>query len=60
MLYGLFFTVGGIVNTSSSIPPGLYRKVDKPLGIGKLVVFCPPNLPVFQAARDSGRTTTPT
>jgi conjugative transfer signal peptidase TraF len=51
LLSGLFFTMGGIINTGSSVPPGLYWKVDKPLAIGKVVVFCPPNLPEFQEAR---------
>ncbi len=39
------------MNTGSSIPPGLYWKVDKPLSIGKTVVLCPPNQPIFQEAR---------
>jgi conjugative transfer signal peptidase TraF len=54
LLCGGFFTMGGIVNTSSTIPTGLYKKVDEPLTIGKIVVFCPPNKPEFQAARDRG------
>ncbi len=51
---GLFFTLGGIVYTGSNIPAGLYLRVDKPLGMGKLVTFCPPDEPVFQAARKNG------
>ncbi len=54
LLCGAFFTMGGIVNTRSTIPSGLYWKVDKPLGIGKTVVFCPPNRPEFQEALDRG------
>jgi conjugative transfer signal peptidase TraF len=54
LLCGGFFTMGGIVNTSSTIPTGLYKKVDEPLAIGKIVVFCPPNKAEFQAARDRG------
>lgn len=54
MLCGGFFTMGGIVNTGSTIPAGLYWKVDEPLTIGKTVVFCPPNTPEFRAARDRG------
>ena len=50
-LCGGFFTMGGIVNTGTSIPPGLYWKVEKPLTIGKTVVFCPPNRQEFQDAR---------
>jgi conjugative transfer signal peptidase TraF len=51
LLCGGFFTMGGIVNTGSSIPPGLYLKVDKPVAIGKAVVFCPPNRQEFQEAK---------
>ena len=54
LIVGGFFTLGGIVNTSNSVPPGLYRKVDKPLGLGKIVVFCPPNRPDFQEALKRG------
>lgn len=54
LLCGGFFTMGGMVNTDSTVPPGLYWKVDKPLGIGKIVLFCPPNRPEFQAARENG------
>jgi conjugative transfer signal peptidase TraF len=46
--------MGGFVNTSSTIPTGLYKKVDEPLTIGKIVVFCPPNQSEFQTARDNG------
>lgn len=48
---GLFFTLGGLVYTGSNIPAGLYFRVDKPLGLGKMVTFCPPDQPVFQDAR---------
>lgn len=51
LLCGGFFTMGGIINSDSSIPPGLYWKVEKPLAIGKTVVFCPPNRPEFQEAK---------
>jgi conjugative transfer signal peptidase TraF len=54
LICGVFFTMGGIINSGSSIPPGLYWKVDKPLAIGKTVVLCPPNEPVFQEARQLG------
>jgi conjugative transfer signal peptidase TraF len=51
LICGAFFTMGGMVNTGSNVPPGLYWKVDKPLAVGKTVVFCPPNRPEFQEAR---------
>ena len=54
LLCGAFFILGGIVNTDTNVAPGLYWKVDKPLGIGKTVVYCPPNLPAFQDARSRG------
>ncbi|MBK8815493.1 MAG: conjugative transfer signal peptidase TraF [Methylococcaceae bacterium] len=54
LMCGVFFTMGGIVNTGSSIPPGLYWKVDKPLAVGKTVVLCPANQPIFQQARKKG------
>lgn len=54
LICGVFFTMGGIVNSGASIPPGLYWKVDKPLALGKAVVFCPANKPVFQDARKRG------
>jgi conjugative transfer signal peptidase TraF len=54
LVCGGFFTMGGLVNTHSTIPTGLYKKVDEPLTIGKVVVFCPPNKPEFQAARERG------
>lgn len=52
---GAFFTMGGMANTSTTVSPGLYWKVDKPLAIGKIVVFCPPNRPEFQEAKTNGK-----
>lgn len=54
LLCGGFFTMGGLVNTRTTVPAGLYWKVDKPLAVGKIVLFCPPNRPEFQAARENG------
>lgn len=51
---GLFFTMGGMVNSSSSIPPGLYWAVDKPIAKDRYIAFCPPNRPEFKQALDSG------
>jgi conjugative transfer signal peptidase TraF len=50
LIYGAFITMGGVINTSSGIPPGFYLKVDKPLAVGKTVMFCPPNKAEFQDA----------
>lgn len=54
LVCGGFFTMGGIVYIGSNIPAGLYMRVDKPLGIGKMVTFCPPDSPVFHNAKKSG------
>ena len=54
LIVGGFFTIGGIVYTGSTIPIGLYTRVDRPLAIGKLVTFCPPDNAVFQDARKNG------
>ncbi|MBM4208766.1 MAG: conjugative transfer signal peptidase TraF [Gammaproteobacteria bacterium] len=54
LIGGAFFTMGGIVYTGSTIPAGLYLREDKPLAIGKLVTFCPPDLPVFHEAKQNG------
>ncbi len=51
---GGFFTLGGVVNTGSSIPRGLYIKIDKPLAANRYVTFCPPNRPDFQDALKRG------
>ena len=55
LVIGGFFTLGGVVNTSSSIPRGLYTKIDKPLSVGRYVNFCPPNRPDFQEALKQGQ-----
>jgi conjugative transfer signal peptidase TraF len=54
LIAGVFVTMGGIINTADSIPTGLYKKVDKPLAIGKTVLFCPPDKPEFQEALKRG------
>lgn len=54
LVIGVFFTMGGIVYTGSNIPKGLYWRVDKPLAVGKLVTFCPPDKPVFHDAKKNG------
>jgi conjugative transfer signal peptidase TraF len=54
LMCGVFFTMGGIVYTGQNIPPGLYLRVDKPLGLDKMVTLCPPDLPVFHEAKKNG------
>src|SRR5687768_4542868 len=42
------------VNTTRSIPVGLYRIVDEPVGKGAYVIFCPPRSSLFDEARERG------
>ena len=48
------FAAGLRFNTTRSIPVGLYRIVDEPVGKGAYVIFCPPRLDVFDEARARG------
>src|SRR5690606_860314 len=41
---------GFYINTTSSLPVGLYRIVDKPVSKGAYVAFCPPQRDVFDWA----------
>jgi conjugative transfer signal peptidase TraF len=45
---------GARVNTSGSIPLGLYWTSDAPVGKGAYVLFCPPQASVFEEARRRG------
>ena len=47
--------VAGIrINTSPSIPVGVYWMTQRPIQVGEYVIFCPPNRPVFQDALARG------
>ena len=48
------FAAGLRVNTTRSIPVGLYRIIDEPVEKGAYVVFCPPKLDVIDEARARG------
>ena len=52
---GIFFLMGGVVNTNSSIPPGLYWAVNKPIAQDRYITLCPPNRPEFKEALDRGQ-----
>lgn len=39
-----------VVNTSASFPPGLYLKTHEAPQKGDLVLFCPPDTPIFHEA----------
>ena len=48
------FAAGMRVNTTRSIPVGVYRIVDEPVEKGAYVIFCPPKLDVFDEAKERG------
>ncbi|SEA68958.1 conjugative transfer signal peptidase TraF [Nitrosospira multiformis] len=48
------FAAGLRVNTTRSIPVGIYRLTDDPVGKGEYVIFCPPQSPLFDEARERG------
>lgn len=51
---GLLYWCGARVNTTLSIPLGLYWRVDKPVQRGAYVMFCPPQVEVFGQAKQRG------
>ncbi len=47
------FQISGIyINTTLSLPVGFYKVVDEPIVSGAYVAFCPPQIEVFDMARD--------
>lgn len=50
----LCYAVGARVNTSKSIPLGLYWTSDKPVEKGAYVLFCPPQVGVIAEAKHRG------
>ncbi|MCE7913918.1 MAG: conjugative transfer signal peptidase TraF [Nitrosomonas sp. PRO4] len=51
----ILFRIGGIyINTTPSLPVGLYRVVDEPVTKGTYVAFCPPQRNVFDWALARG------
>jgi len=53
-LAGTLALCGARINSSSSFPLGLYWKINAPLEKGALVIFCPPNIPIFREAKARG------
>ena len=51
---GLAYTVGVRLNTTPSIPVGVYRLTNEPLVKGVYVLFCPPPAAVFDMAKARG------
>lgn len=51
----ILFRIGGIyINTTPSLPVGLYQVVDEPVTKGTYVAFCPPQRDVFDWAMARG------
>lgn len=53
-LSGILHMIGIRINTSPSIPVGIYWMTQRPIQVGEYVIFCPPNRPVFQEALARG------
>jgi conjugative transfer signal peptidase TraF len=52
---GLVCSLAGLkINTTKSIPVGIYRLTDVPVGKGEYVIFCPPHTALFDEARERG------
>lgn len=51
---GTMYAAGARVNTSKSIPLGLYWTSSAPINKGEYVIFCPPQRAVFEDARERG------
>jgi conjugative transfer signal peptidase TraF len=54
ILSGLAKAIGIRLNTTPSIPVGVYRLTNEPLGKGAYVLFCPPPAAVFDMAKARG------
>lgn len=50
----VLYAAGARVNTSRSVPVGLYRVIDAPPRKGAYILFCPPPRPIFEEARARG------
>lgn len=48
------YSAGARVNTTKSIPVGIYWMTDAPVEKGAYVVFCPPQVGVFDDAKERG------
>jgi len=55
IVQGLFlYLIGARINTTMSIPVGLYWRVNDPITKGAYVLFCPPQVGVFEEAKRRG------
>ena len=48
------YAAGARINTTKSIPPGVYWTATKAAAKGDYVLFCPPALPQFDVAKERG------
>jgi conjugative transfer signal peptidase TraF len=51
-LAAISYAAGARINTTKSIPVGLYWTTDAPIEKGAYVLFCPPDVDVFATARE--------
>lgn len=54
VLAGIAWSVGIRINTTVSIPLGIYITSDEPISTGSYVIFCPPDNALFTEARTRG------
>jgi conjugative transfer signal peptidase TraF len=54
LLTAVGYAAGARINTTRSIPAGLYWASSAPVGKGAYVMFCPPQAAVFADARERG------
>ena len=54
MVWALVYAAGIRLNTTPSIPVGVYRLTNEPIVKGAYVLFCPPPTPVFAMAKARG------
>lgn len=54
LLGGICFIAGIRINTSESIPLGIYKSSERPVKRGDFVLFCPPPNPIFDTAKKRG------
>ncbi|HDZ5419550.1 TPA: conjugative transfer signal peptidase TraF [Vibrio harveyi] len=53
-LGAICYVTGARINTTKSIPVGLYWTTDAPIEKGVYVLFCPPEIGVFATAKERG------
>jgi conjugative transfer signal peptidase TraF len=53
-LGAMAWAAGARINTTPSIPVGLYWVTHKPIEKGEYVMFCPPKAAIFDTARERG------